>query len=241
VSSTSGEPSFRGHECYLQGGRINYEGRDGREGAADSFSGPMVRAIREDRKTQTRRLIKPQPDRKLKAGEGDPGFWFVESYHSPAWKCPYGKPGDRLWVRETWKAFLKASKHNTGGFKAYDPSPSKVTSRLEFRADQNEEQARRDLTKWRPSIFMPRWASRITLEVTGVRVERLQEISEADAKAEGIEELSHGFRDYLKRDVQMDAVSSYESLWESINGAGSWDANPWVWVIEFKRLEEARA
>lgn len=212
------------------------------------FSGAMVRAIREDRKTQTRRVIKPQPDRKLKAGEGDPGFWFVESYHSPAWKCPYGKPGDRLWVRETF------SRDATSMY----PCPP-----VWYRASESIEsdgihtcpkdkqlpwadclacwEERHGKFKWRPSIFMPRWASRITLEVTGVRVERLQEISEADAKAEGIEELSHGFRDYLQRDVQMDAVSSYESLWESINGAGSWDANPWVWVIEFKRLEEARA
>jgi hypothetical protein len=93
---------------------------------------------------------------------------------------------------------------------------------------------------WRPSIHMPRWASRINLEITGVRVERLQYISEADAKAEGIEPTMPNpghwnWKDYLAEGCQTHAVLSYKTLWESINGPGSWDKNPWVWVVEFKK------
>lgn len=97
---------------------------------------------------------------------------------------------------------------------------------------------------WKPSIFMSRWASRITLEITSVRVERLQDITEADAKAEGIEQhqecfLDYSFRGPIQRWIS-DPVLSYRSLWEKINGKGSWDANPWVWVIQFRRGNEAR-
>lgn len=100
------------------------------------------------------------------------------------------------------------------------------------------------IEKWRPSIHMPRWASRILLEITAVRVERLKDISEADAKAEGVE-LADGFQELWKgyaknhHDLMHSAAQSFASLWCSINGDGSWDANPWVWVIEFKRVEGA--
>lgn len=233
------------------------------------FSGAMVRAIREDRKTQTRRWC---ADSKIREGlevyhmdefrmSGD-GFLqgrktsedWVNMVHGQGKNCRgietrsrYGDVGDRLWVRETW--YCDHYLVQEGPYTEPDWTPEEKERLMYFR-ERDEAGGGWCYTgfsgetmecPWRPSIHMPRWASRITLEVTGVRVERLQEISEADAKAEGIEELSHGFRDYLQRDVQMDAVSSYESLWESINGAGSWEANPWVWVIEFKRLEEARA
>lgn len=136
--------------------------------------------------------------------------------------CPYGNTGDRLWVKETF-CYTDESINVEPGyvFRATDPDWSEMEG-----------------FKWKPSIFMPRKASRITLEIVSVRVERLQAISEADAMAEGVEQMSHGFRDYSARlDCQLgDAKMSYFTLWESINGAGSWDQNPLVWVLEFKRI-----
>ena len=169
--------------------------------------------------------------------------------------CPYGQPGDRQWVREGW-ADLTATHGRrwetrnplTG---LYDRG---VVPFAWYRAD-GEQPDLGDFgsetpmsERWRPSISMPRWASRITLEITGVRVERLQDISEADAIAEGIESAGHLFgykqwRDYTpgyvgglgEPDGWGTATSSYRSLWESINGSGSWEENPWVWVVEFKK------
>lgn len=150
------------------------------------FSGPMVRAIREARKTQTRRVVKEiDPDEFVSSNEAD----------NLALCCPYGAVGDRLWVRETWQG-------NQGD--------------IRYGADGDSLHG---YNGWRPSIFMPRWASRITLEVTGVRVERVQEISEEDAQAEGV---AHR--------------CDYKVVWDAINGKKyPWSSNPWVWVIEFKR------
>jgi len=160
------------------------------------FSGPMVRAILEGRKTQTRRIVKPQPLR-------DRGVMAFNDGEHPQMRCPYGKPGDRLWVRETW-------------------CPDVEPYTFRYKADGDEP-----LERWRPSIHIPRWASRITLEVVSVRVERLQNISEDDALAEGITLVERG----------TSPVDQFNKLWESINGPGSWEANPWVWVVEFKRIE----
>ena len=129
--------------------------------------------------------------------------------------CPYGVIGDRLWVRETWRCF--------GGreyeYQQHQPS-------IIYRADDGPTH---NEGGWRPSIFMPRWASRITLEITGVRVERLQDISEADAEAEGCTGDHRADRD-------SDAAQEFRSLWNQINGKrASWDSNPWVWVVEFRR------
>lgn len=169
----------------------------------------MVRAILNGSKTQTRRIIKPQPVLT------DEGYYVIPLQQLP---CPFGGTGDRLWVKET---FLN------NALAGYDPV-------YFYRADDPEKPHDRN---WKPSIFMPRNASRITLEITGVCVERLDEISEADARAEGVEVMSHGFKNYLGGDCQCgDARMSYMSLWESINGPGSWAANPFVWVIEFKSL-----
>ena len=186
------------------------------------FSGPMVRAILEGRKTQTRRVVKPQPELQLKSAR-----WMrcADEQHAlftqhdgelcgqmaSTRKCPYGKPGDRLWVRETWA-------HRRWMLGDASPSPTTV-----YRADGEDLKG---CDRWRPSIHMPRWASRITLEVVGVRVERLQDISEEDAKAEGIEWVI-GYRS---------RIPLFSALWERINGPGSWDANPWVWVVEFRRV-----
>lgn len=193
------------------------------------FSGPMVRAILEGRKTQTRRLVKPQPSYVIdfqcrtyqpalvdRHGEMYPGpevFGFYNEEHG--WKCPYGAPGDRLWVRETWAPMLGG-----GIVYAADYSPERLKEK-----DGHGF--------WKPSIFCRREASRLTLEIVSVRVERLQDITEADAIAEGCSD------SMMVDGVPMwcSAVEKYGELWDTINGPGSWAANPWVWVVEFKRVE----
>lgn len=182
------------------------------------FSGPMVRAILEGRKTQTRRVMKTPPD-------------TFEDAASVLSACPFGKAGDRLWVRETWAEVPRVTdngpKHKTKG------DGTGATWRADWQGNPSG-------FKWRPSIHMPRWASRITLEITGVRVERLQVISKADAMKEGLEGRDWlgpaQFTDDKGRTVHGDPVSVFRELWESINGPDSWSLNPWVWVIEFKTV-----
>lgn len=172
------------------------------------------RPILEGRKTQTRRMVK--------AGETHCNLAPAKV----AWpKCPYGKAGDRLWVKET--------------FRENEPPSGFIYRASEVEISYTYK------TSWKPSIFMPRRASRITLEVAAVRVERLQEISDEDAIAEGIEwgvwdeKLGvEGWRMYLGVGTTNAPRLSYRTLWESINGAGSWDANPWVWVITFRRSSD---
>lgn len=209
------------------------------------FSGAMVRAILAGRKTQTRRVVKLRdsslPDESSVAtfedGSFDKFMDFTKS--SPYWEpvvCPYGMPGDRLWVRET---HFEARKWRHAPLFAAAPD-------FIYRADYEYRDELRSVIgchHWRPSIFMPREASRITLEIVSVRVERLQEISEADAVAEGIERDAAEFKNYNVKDKAFPwlggvgaAVRSYSSLWESINGPESLATNPWVWVVEFKRL-----
>ena len=193
------------------------------------FSAAMVRAILSNTKTQTRRVVKPQfaayaipvempatdPARGWVA-PGHSGVWWCDAAANPddVRRCPYGQPGDRLWVRETF------------GFSGSGYIPD-----IHFRATNPEAPI---LGRWHPSIHMRRIDSRITLEITSVRVERLQEISEADAQAEGWTR-----RPEVSTDPQVHKEAArdwFMDLWESINGPGSWDANPWVWVIEFRRL-----
>ena len=224
------------------------------------MSAPMVRAILAGTKTQARRVVKlPANARDVQyyappggvplAGWADPGinYWthdgdrFDDDTGMPVLTnhidpCPYGVPGDRLWVRETWLEL------DRDGYVEMDQPRDVLTTRhgyprrngVAYRAecDADGESARAELGyKWRSPIHMPRWASRITLEITGVRVERLNDISEADAMAEGASPVL----------VPPDGgdqphVVGYRDLWESINGAGSWDANPWVWVVAFRRV-----
>ena len=188
------------------------------------FSSEMVGAILDGRKSQTRRVIKPQPEKYT--------VRIVQSISPVHWQsrlpidlralypnsqptdmlgsifnCPYGQVGDRLWVRETWADGISAStKQHYAIYKASDGLlPGQV---------------------WRPSIFMPRWASRITLEITGIRVQRVQEISPNECRDEGVEPFLY--------------KNNFITLWNRINskrGYG-WDKNPFVWVIEFKRLEK---
>lgn len=197
------------------------------------FSGPMVLANLQDKKTQTRRVVKPQPDE-----DGLAKLISAEEWHDTSgriYRCPYGKPGDRLWVRERW-----AAPH------AYDHLPPRLIPRdVHFHYAATED---RGGLLWRPSIHMTRWASRLTLEITRIRVERLKEISREDAIAEGIERIGGDFsccpwRNYLlKPDAHPTSHCSspqysYMTLWESINGKGSWDLNPIVWVVEYKRVK----
>ncbi len=174
------------------------------------FSAAMVKAILEGRKTQTRRVIKPQPIHNIKHRE------YIAVIDGSKKQCPYGQPGDRLWVRETWQLSEEAG--------MYYPETGRLPDTLcEYAADYSEVE-RKDGGPWKPSIFMPRWASRITLEVVKVRVERLQDMSYEDAVAEGIDHI------YPQGRLQ------FRMLWDSINakrGYG-WDVNPWVWVVEFK-------
>jgi hypothetical protein len=199
------------------------------------FSAPMVRAILDGRKTQTRRVAKPRfDDRKPcehwkgENHDGDATMYRHCSHGSEGLGCPYGQPGDRLWVRETW----------------FSSNP-KTPSRVRYAADdliRLEDglfaRAVCNPPKWRPSLFMPRWASRITLEIVAVRVERLQDISEKDALAEGCEREFKADGSTVWGAGLVEAVENYKTLWDSINakrGVG-WDINPWVWVIEFKRF-----
>jgi hypothetical protein len=193
------------------------------------FSAPMVRAILAGTKTQTRRVVKPQPPGTVlsptmvaRDAAAPSGYSFIsDEYDDMLLTCPYGAPGDRLWVRETW------------GRDQADNGGDRHWNRIVYRADPGEQALDNGTpVPWKPSIHMPRWASRITLEVTGVRVERLQDISVADAMAEGVVEVNENLRGL---EPCMEWRYAYEDLWESINGAGSWDANPWVWVVEFKR------
>ena len=208
------------------------------------FSTLMVQAILEGRKTMTRRIVKPQPDEDdnmvlglyhptLVDSYGDifPGtekFGLSNEHYSiPG---PYGKPGDVLWIRETWRP--RTHSFPTGY--AY-----------EYKATAKEDGVPVD-EPWKPSIFMPRQASRITLEITNVRVERLQDISDEDAVKEGIEVIHMAEPTvpiYKRYDLKENKGTtnpflSFQTLWKSINGKDSWDANPWVWVIEFKKINE---
>jgi hypothetical protein len=200
------------------------------------MSAPMVNALLEGRKTQTRRIVKHNLTQL-----GDGHFYAFDhrgiNYRVNtrtttvrAWAnllqfCPYGQPGDRLWVKETF-GITESAPYADG----------QVDEVAIYRADGwNDDTGH---FKWKPSIFMPRKFSRILLEITEVRVERLQDISEADAKAEGIEPELEGWIDYRNPSCQMcvNPVGSYRTLWESINGSGSWNKNPWVWVISFKKV-----
>ena len=201
------------------------------------FSAPMVRALLDGSKTQTRRTLNPQPDGGVQQGVIGPlngnGNLLI---------CKHGNVGDRLWVRETF-CWSEYATHQ---------------DEVVYRATEDCSLDDRGGLPWKPSIFMPRWASRITLEITDVRVERLQDISEADASSEGV----HSDDDYpLASDcpvcrgngvhgalgpnlgwTEVDCnscdtpVKRFKNLWGSINGPGSWDENPWVWCITFRRI-----
>jgi hypothetical protein len=192
------------------------------------FSGSMVRAILAGQKTQTRRVMKPQPDylcansmaateftstRTARDGECVEGPQMFGVFNDEqAWACPYGRPGDRLWVRETFCNIAM-------------PADAPVWL---YRADGIERP--KYVKAWKPSIFCTRAASRIMLEVKAVRAERLHQISEADAVAEGCVASD-------LPDRHCSAVETYRALWDSINGAGAWQSDQFVWVIEFAMVK----
>lgn len=203
------------------------------------FSAPMVRALLDGTKTQTRRVCKPADGLSYvvavqdpsERGQRPPYFtpgWFGDEDGEIQFYCPYGQPGDQLWAREAWRTVAEAN--------ALPPRDLTPAHRIWYEANENNQPG---AGKLRPSMFMPRWASRIMLELTGVRVERLQDISEADAMAEGIWKTVSGYYSYGDEynPSYTTAWDAYRALWESINGPGSWDLNPWVWVIEFKVLK----
>lgn len=187
------------------------------------FSGEMVRALLAGRKTQTRRVVKPQPGQSVRLAYARPdgGFtWCLETGHgvSDRFACPYGTAGDRLWARETHYVWSAGNVDGSGRYIAYratDPhSPC----------------------TWTPSIHMPRWASRITLKITDVRVEQLQDIETADAEAEG-----WPGPDERNSIASAYPIGWYARLWDSINGKRApWESNPWVWVVAFTVDTEAK-
>ena len=221
------------------------------------FSAPMVNAILDGKKTQTRRVVKHKKQSFIE------GWIFSHLYTEPcgllqvamrkcgltySFACPYGKVGDQLWVRETFHSptdqvtIYRANWREDARARGFDNIPNTVN------------------WKWTPSIHMPRWASRIQLEITGIRVERLQDISEEDALSEGVPRnedypiengncpacFGQGVHGALGPNwgvIEVDcrecdtAKKRFQHLWSSINGEKSWDQNPWVWVIEFERIK----
>lgn len=216
-----------------------------------AFEGWEIQAILKNHKFQFRRIVNPQPQ-------------FFPSTAGGTWGWCSGKPtppykvGDRLWVKEAWQSWSvnhceyddnhKCNDHCHQKYVAYQATP-----RVGYRPEPDKARIRyldessplawnkRLLGPWRPSIHMPRWASRITLEVTRVRMERLSDMTTSDALREGIDQVGEQgggnlWRDYSGKTIGCrDPLWSFRSLWESINGSGSWRANPWVWVYEFKR------
>lgn len=200
------------------------------------FNGEMVRAILDGRKTQTRRPVKfPVHDKNLGcelAGNELAGELSAGNYLNSA----FGKPGDRIWVRETFQGPL--FDYDLMDSYCKDPTPFEKPEFCVYKADGVPAPEFYDADDelhccWRPSIHMPRWASRILLEITNVRVERLKSISDGDALREGC-----SAADMKSGDCVADV---FARLWASIYGSDSWNANPWVWVIEFKRVEGGAA
>lgn len=236
------------------------------------FNGEMTRAILDGRKTQTRRIMKIQPEhsglglrRVIDSKNGsDDGkyFWSLSDacglkIRSKSFTCPFGSVGDRIWVREAFRVHSRATDVATLVYKASERNSwTEQTHRVPVSVCNKPATPE----KWTPSLHMPRWASRILLEITDVRVERLNAISEEDAQREGVHtevwDQTVAARNYAVRDdffqfwsddmphyVEMNQLyrSSFRSLWESIYGEEGWKSNPWVWVIEFKRVEGGAA
>ncbi|HFQ8762057.1 TPA: hypothetical protein ACHTJG_000860 [Pseudomonas aeruginosa] len=209
------------------------------------FNDQMVRAILEGRKTVTRRVVTPQPDFLGSMVDPNTPFKTLDAGLHARITCPYGQPGDRLWVRETWTDVNMCGAPALA-YRADEDirdlmeEPGFLDDRGAFNYDDPRVKpypfacwyAELDQARWRPSIHMPRWACRILLEITAVRVERLQDISNDQAIAEGIDTHPMGF--YGNGCIT--AGGAFLELWESINGDGRWADNPWVWVIEFKRV-----
>lgn len=235
------------------------------------LNSPMVQAVIEGTKTVTRRPLNPQPELFIQAGKHSTykyrgGLYALELYTENSNildKCPFGKIGDRLWIRETW-APVNLYGEIAIAYKA-DGEVIRVVENKSFQDEEgliNYEDPRLknysfsawadDLLSgvegnWKPSIHMPRWASRLLLEITNIKIERIQDISESDSLNEGIERVKvNCSRDGIKtsyKDYEVDGITrnnpidSFRTLWKKTYGAESWDLNSWVWVIEFKVIE----
>jgi len=207
------------------------------------FRSELVRAILEGRKTQTRRIIRPEWWRCL-----DPEDAIDRVQALP--QCPYGQRGTHLWVRETWRPYEDPKTCIDGVLFRADGSFREIENTKEAADKWLDARGDKSTPNWRPSIFMPRWACRLKLEIVKVRIERLQEITEKDARAEGIEERvvqvgKHSnptpiYPAFSEREGGFhSARAAFEFGWDSINaprGFG-WDANPWLWVLDFKRVK----
>lgn len=210
------------------------------------FSAPMVLAILDGRKTQTRRIINPQLGPEAYFSDFEGGYVasgligdIPKEFRSGIIRCPYGTVGSELWVRETWATDLHCEQDSPAaiaraameaGYTVDAKHPAAAIwyasdSSVRRWGDFHDVQGR-----WRPSIHMPRWASRITLRITGIRVERVQDITEEDAKAEGVEP------DKATDHPQGVYYTAFRDIWHKINGPESWAANPWVWVVSFERV-----
>lgn len=248
------------------------------------MSGPMARACLDDSKTETRRVIKPQPKGLPKGAYCDPynhnyehfTFWLPDNRmilsaggnvkNTAHWRCPYGVPGDKLWVRESWAKAVTHKDHPDDNYVGcnqalivYKADGAALSYIMDTCDDYptlcGKPRQRFDMPKrWRPSIHMPRWASRILLEIVELRAERLQDVTEAGAMAEGIrrelvvvgsncnggrhcEEVEYSYYYSGCPDGFETAVDAYAHLWDAINGKGAWADNPWVWVVKFKRIK----
>ena len=235
------------------------------------FTGAMVRAILDGSKTQTRRVITAKHAQEADAWAWSPerGLWesgiaadHGRHGHGEWVRCPYGVPGDRLWVRETWAHYQTVDRRVrfdgasfsevSDGFAGYradgHDTIEDFREHVRLMSGLDLEAVEINGDRWRPSIHMPRWASRITLEVTAVRVERVQDISEEDARAEGVDwsaPRTHSEPDEDPREVGYPSAGAsfarqnFRELWDSINAARgySWESNPWVWAVGFRRIE----
>lgn len=204
------------------------------------FSAPMVRAVLDGRKTQTRRVVRLRFNENVSGPNFDGLFSETKDPVTRYFACPYGAPGDRLWVRETWGYFPGSlDSERQVLYRATVSNPPEWDTR---RGDVSE------FTVWRPSIHLPRWASRINLKVKAIRVERIQDISAKDILAEGAVARPHEDK-YLGKcpvsafdgKVYPDLKSVWAAGWDGINGKRGfgWTANPWVWVVEFEKVEES--
>jgi hypothetical protein len=206
------------------------------------FSAPMILALLAGRKTQTRRVLKYQPsDAEVAREHGRGGSFCIEAGFCGA-RFPFGVPGDRLWVKETWHPSARIGADIVEIEYLADESTREIVPPSDFMWERWDDKWIRG--GWRPSLFMSRWMSRITLEVTAVRAQRVQDISEEDALAEGVERRRDVFHPLIQSSIHNPGRRGFAVLWDSINGKRpgcSWADNPWCWCISFRRIpDEAR-
>jgi hypothetical protein len=202
------------------------------------FSAPMVRSILAGTKTQTRRIAKAPKGHRVGSLDSIAGAMMVVREDDPTRgrlvHAPHGPVGRRLWVRETWAPWGEHLESHGEAHVIEDARRQMPWASIVRRADANGGHV--DVKRWKPAIHMPRWASRIALEVTRVRLERVQSITEYDARAEGVDTGPTVGEVYRLADGRVDARSVYADLWDTINGKGSWASNPWCWAYDFKRI-----